>query len=257
MPLPSYEGLFGIFARITSRVRVWYRLPYALAVPTLIGLRVNMRRDNLFNTERDPSVLKPAAQEPPRDQRTADGSYNDLGCPWMGMAGARFGRNAPIAETYGEQPPYLYTPNPRVVSRTLLARDKFIEVPHLNVLAAAWLQFMVHDWLSHGPGTKEQVHRLPLPKGDEWPTPEMIVLKTPPDDRVSESDAGQPVTYRNLELTGGTALKSTVLHWNGSCLCAPIRQRAPYVLTASWRSIARAGFPSTRAASWKISSLPE
>ena len=58
---------------------------------------------------------------------------------------------------------------------------------------------MVHDWLSHGPGTTEQVHRLPLPEGDEWPMPEMIVLKTPPDDRVSELDAGQPVTYRNIE----------------------------------------------------------
>jgi hypothetical protein len=198
--LPSYEGLFGLFARFTNRVRVWYRLPYLLAVPTLIGLRVNMRRDNMFSTERDPSLLKLGAEKPPRDQRTADGSYNDLGCPWMGMAGARFGRNAPIVDTYGEVPPYLYTPNPRVISNALLARKEFIPVRHLNVLAAAWLQFMVHDWLSHGAGVSAEVHRLPIPDGDtNWPAPEMTILKTPPDDRVSAVDAGQPTTYRNIE----------------------------------------------------------
>ena len=82
----------------------------------------------------------------------ADGSYNDLGCPWMGMAGARFGRNVPISDTHGEQPPELYEPNPRQVSRDLLARRSFVPVPHLNVLVPAWLQFMVHDWLSHGGG---------------------------------------------------------------------------------------------------------
>jgi hypothetical protein len=31
------------------------------------------------------------------------------------------------------------------------------------------------------------------------PAKEMIVLKTPPDDRVSDLDVGQPVTYRNIE----------------------------------------------------------
>ena len=38
------------------------------------------------------------------------------------MAGARFGRNVPIGDTHGEQPPELYEPNPRQVSRDLLAR---------------------------------------------------------------------------------------------------------------------------------------
>jgi hypothetical protein len=198
LPLPSYEGLFGYFARLTNRVRVWYRLPYLLAVPTLIGHRVNMRRDNLFNTERDPSVLTPGGADTPSDQRTADGSYNDLGCPWMGMKNARFGRNMPIIETHGEPPPYLYTPNPREISRKLLARKTFVEVPHLNVLAAAWLQFMVHDWLSHGPGDAKQTHSIPLPEGDDWPGQEMIVLKTPPD-AVCELDQGLPTTYRNIE----------------------------------------------------------
>ena len=71
------------------------------------------------------------------------------------MARARFGRNVPIEATYGETEPELYDPNPRLISRKLLARREFIPVPHLNLLVAGWLQFMVHDWLSHGPQRSE------------------------------------------------------------------------------------------------------
>jgi len=219
LPLPSLEDLFGYFARLTNRVRVWYRLPYLLAMPTLIGHRANMRRDNLFNTERDPSGLALEGANTPRDQRAPDGSYNNPGCPWMGMRQARFGRNVPIVESYGETPPYLYTPNPREISNKLLAREKFIEVPHLNLLAAAWLQFMVHDWLSHGPGNIKERHVLPLPPGDNWPGKEMIVLKTPADTPCA-LDADLPATYRNTET-----------HWwdgsqvYGSCLERQLRVR--------------------------------
>src|SRR5262245_47354235 len=124
-------------------------------MPTVLGHRVNMREHNLSDTERDPSALKPGGGDSPRDERSADGSYNDLGCPWMGMASARFGRNVPIGDTYGEKSPDLYEPNPRRVSRDLLARRSFVPVPYLNVLVPAW-QFMVHDWLSHGGGRSEE-----------------------------------------------------------------------------------------------------
>jgi len=50
-----------------------------------------MREENLYDTERNPLQLNPR-QTVPRDQREPDGSFNALGCPWMGMAGARFGR---------------------------------------------------------------------------------------------------------------------------------------------------------------------
>jgi len=90
---PLYERLLGRFAELTNRFRVWYQLPFLIAMPTVLGHRVNMREHNLSDTERDPSALKPAGGDSPRDERSADGSYNDLGCPWMGMASARFGRN--------------------------------------------------------------------------------------------------------------------------------------------------------------------
>jgi hypothetical protein len=194
------ERLLGRFAGLTNRFRVWYQLPFLFAMPTILGHRVNMREHNLSDTERDPSLLKLAGGSNPRDQREADGSYNDLGCPWMGMAGARFGRNVPISDTFGEEPPDLYEPNPRQVSRDLLARRSFVPVPHLNVLVPAWLQFMVHDWLSHGGGdTAKPPHSLPLPPGDDWADPAMTILRTLPDDRRCPADHGQPATYRNTE----------------------------------------------------------
>jgi hypothetical protein len=194
------ERLLGRFAGLTNRFRVWHQLPFLIAMPTILGHRVNMREHNLSDTERDPALLKPAGAGNPRDQREADGSYNDLGCPWMGMTGARFGRNVPVSETFGEQPPDLYEPNPRQVSRDLLARRSFVPVPHLNVLVPAWLQFMVHDWLSHGGGdTANPPHALPLPAGDDWPAPAMTILRTLPDERRCPADQGQPATYRNTE----------------------------------------------------------
>src|SRR3546814_5899881 len=86
-----------------------------------------------------------------RGFRTPDGSFNDLSTPWMGMAGRRFGRNVPLGAAFGERPQDLMKPSPRTVSNRLMARGDFVPVPSLNVLAAAWIQFMVHDWLSHGP----------------------------------------------------------------------------------------------------------
>ena len=200
MATPLYERLLGRFAELTNRFRVWYQIPFLLAMPTVLGHRVNMREHNLSDTERDPSALKPGGGDSPRDERSADGSYNDLGCPWMGMTGARFGRNVPIGDTYGEKPPDVYEPNPRRVSRDLLARRSFVPVPHLNVLVPAWLQFMVHDWLSHGGGdTANPPHRLSLPPGDDWPAADMTILRTLPDDRPCPADQGQPATYRNTE----------------------------------------------------------
>lgn len=201
MAVPFYERALGVFARLTNRLAVWYRFPFLIAMPTLVGHRVTMRENNLADTERDPTLVPFEPNLNPRDQREADGSYNDLACPWMGKTRARFGRNMPIAETYGEQPPELYEPNPRVVSRDLLRRETFAAVPHLNVMVPAWLQFMVHDWLSHGPSRKDDPHKLELPEGDDWPSPDgkMTILRSMPDPLRSAADEGQPATYRNIE----------------------------------------------------------
>lgn len=195
------ETLLGGTARVLSAFQPWHKYPTVVAVPTLAGLRVNMRRENLFDTETapQPTTPEPAPGEMDvREARTANGSYNDLGEPWMGMAGARFGRNMPIERTFGEEQPALMTPNPRLVSTQLLARKEFIPVPHLNVLAAAWLQFMVHDWLSHGENDPNDKHYVPIPEGDDWPGGQMEILKTL-RDAARPGDAGRPQAYTNVE----------------------------------------------------------
>jgi hypothetical protein len=122
--VPFYERALGVFARLTNLLRVWYRHPFLIAMPTLVGHRVNMRANNLLDTERDPSLLQPKGDLNRRDQREADGSYNDLACPWMGMAGARFGRNMPIAETLWRRPVgNIRAQSARRQPRALEARD--------------------------------------------------------------------------------------------------------------------------------------
>jgi len=194
-----FETVIAAIYRFINRWRVWYRLPFPLAVINLLALRVDLRWRNLFDTETAPL-------EPPvpggfdiRHCRTADGAFNDLSKTWMGMADTRFGRNAPLAQTFGEQPPTLYEPNPRVISRELLARTNFVPATTVNLFLAAWLQFMVHDWLSHGVNdTQSPPLRFPVPAGDDWPKPEMTILRTCPDHRRGPRDQGRPATYRNI-----------------------------------------------------------
>ncbi len=156
-----------------------------------------MRWGNLFDTQLShPPVPQPAVDV--QTERTADGSYNDLEKPWMGMAGARFGRNFPIDETFGLEGDALVTPNPRLISNRLLGRREFVPVPHLNLLVSGWLQFMVHDWLSHGSAQKEDPHRIPLEDGDDWHERPMTILRTAPDV-TGDADAGRPATYTNTE----------------------------------------------------------
>ena len=101
----------GVF-RAINRWRVWYRLPFSIAVANLVALRIDLRHRNVFDTETSPKDPAPPSSDF-RHYRTVDGSFNDLSKGWMGMAETRFGRNAPLSQTFGENPPGLYEPNPR------------------------------------------------------------------------------------------------------------------------------------------------
>jgi hypothetical protein len=179
----------------------WDRLPVPLGLLTLIGVRNVLRRRNLYDTRTEPTADPPGA--PPWDPRyatwrTPDGSYNDLSDPTMGMAGTRFGRNVPLAQTVPEPEPAILTPSPREVSRELLTRERFQPAPTLNALAAAWLQFVVRDWLSHGPSPKADPWRLKLPEDDPWPQHPMTIMRTRPDPTRPPGAAGAP-TFVNTE----------------------------------------------------------
>jgi len=127
--------------------------------------------------------------------RTADGTYNDLNKPRMGSAGTRFGRNVPLDRTF---PDRVTQPSPRVVSRELLTRETFLPATGLNVLAAAWIQFMLRDWISHGKSPKENPWVVPLAEDDPWPERPMRILRTPEDPTRTPDEAGTPPTYLNV-----------------------------------------------------------
>jgi Animal haem peroxidase len=197
--MSAFETLIAAIFRFINRSVVWHQLPFPLSVANLLALRIDLRERNVFDTETALKTPPPPGLDV-RANRTADGSFNDLGQPWMGMAGTRFGRNAPLPETDGEQPPGLYEPNPRLISVELLARKQFVPADTVNVLLAAWLQFMVHDWLSHGVNdASSPPHVLPLPAGDaDWPKTEVTIRRTCPDQQRTAADKGRPATFRNI-----------------------------------------------------------
>ena len=130
-----------------------------------------------------------------RNARTSDGTYNDLSCPRMGSAGMRFGRNVPLSEAFPDTE-NLLTPSPRQVSLELMTRREFIPAKILNVIAAAWIQFMVHDWFVHKKGSWTHTHDIPLGDGDRWHEPIMRVPKTPADPP-KVPDSKRPPAYIN------------------------------------------------------------
>jgi len=177
----------------------WDKLPVPLGLGVLAGIRNTLRKDNLYDTTEASAI--PTPDLIPNNQRyltarTPDGTFNDLSNPKMGAAGTRFGRNFPIEYGYPETEPELLSPNPRTVSRELLTRHTFAPATTLNVLAAAWLQFMIHDWFSHGSSPKENPWKLPLNDDDSWHENPMTVLRTRPDPtRAADTDG--PPTYVN------------------------------------------------------------
>lgn len=190
----------GLSQAVDQRIG-WHRLPTVAGLAVLVGLRNILRRRNLCDTMTLPTddAPKPGpATAATFSGRTADGSYNDLDHPAMGMAGSRFGRNIPLAAAYQEAPAGILSPNPRTVSRELLTREKFQPATSLNLLAAAWIQFMVKDWFSHGAGDPGHTYELPLADDDPWPQRPLTVLKTLPDPTRPAGSTG-PQTYLNHE----------------------------------------------------------
>ncbi|MVO90779.1 catalase [Streptomyces sp. p1417] len=160
----------GAAFRTLNRAVPWHRLPLQLSLLNLVFLRKALRRFNLIDT--DPHEAPPRAVPVPlapheslRTARSYDGTFNDLSAPAMGAVGAAFGRN--LVPDY--RPDLFDTPNPVTVSRRLLHRESFVPATSLNVLAAAWIQFQVHDWVNHRrhpAGTKTV--EVPLPPGSAW-----------------------------------------------------------------------------------------
>jgi hypothetical protein len=175
------DTLFSRIGDFLHGNRPWYKLPRLLAMPRLIEIRNELREKNLHDTEEPPLEIHTGPMDDAvRQGRTIDGSWNDLKCPHMGAKGARFGRNFPLTEVHPDTA-RLLEPNPRVVSRELMTREAFQPATILNLLAASWIQFMVHDWFVHERGAQADAIEIPLADDDPWPSHPMKVVRTVPD----------------------------------------------------------------------------
>ena len=157
--------------RFVNRFVEWHRLPVPLGLLNLESFRHTLRRRNLFDTEarEAPPTARPVPPPTPDEQarvsRSYDGTSNDLSAPAMGAVGSAFGRNL----RPDHRPDLFDQPNPVVVSQQLLHREQFLPARSLNLLAAAWIQFQVHDWVNHprrALGEDDVV--VPLPGDMTW-----------------------------------------------------------------------------------------
>ncbi|MEV6591103.1 peroxidase family protein [Streptomyces acidicola] len=159
----------GTAFALLNRYVPWHRLPVRLSLLNLVFLRKVLRRLNLIDTEvrEAPPKAQPVPEPIPerlRTERSYDGTYNDLSDPGMGAVGSAFGRN--LKPDY--QPDTFDVPNPVTVSRQLLYRESFVPATSLNVIAAAWIQFQVHDWVNHRRyKLGDRSVQVPLPPGSE------------------------------------------------------------------------------------------
>lgn len=212
-------------AEVTDRRIGWSRLPKPLGLGVLVGLREQLRADNLFDTGRGPDDRPPAGENAAfcRGARTLDGTNNDLQHPLMGSMGSRFGRNVATSLTYPDGPERILEPNPRVISQRLLVRDSFKPATTVNVLAAAWIQFEVHDWFSHGT-IDDNPWQIPVVRPDPWPEPTLTIKRTPPDP--SPDPSGPP-----------TFVTQDTHWWDGSQIYGNTPEFADGLRTGDWGQV--------------------
>ena len=142
----------------------------------------------------------------------------------MGAAGCRFGRNVPLEHTFPDAP-NLLIPNPRHVSRELMTRDQFQPATILNLMAASWIQFMVHDWFVHDRSKTERID-IPIGAGDDWGAPSMRGAAVGPRPGARGLDAAARLHQSEQPLVGRVAdLRLRRRH--GGEAAHPQRRQAP------------------------------
>lgn len=248
MEQPSFpERVLIASFKVVNKIIAWHKLPSFVGVINLLALRIELRSKNLhdvYPSEESQGTSSTVPLEHSRylTARNTDGKFNSLEQPLMGCAGMRFGRNVERKYTEAPTDEELLTPNPRLVSEKLLARQPggFKPATIVNLLAAAWIQFQVHDWANH-----EQVTQLPfmvakplwslrltslqgtedfdipLPAGDKWPSGHMKIPRSQPDIPLSKTDQKCPA-YKNQntawwdasQLYGSTEALTTELRAN-------------------------------------------
>ncbi|CAI0455630.1 unnamed protein product [Linum tenue] len=140
--------LFWIVHSVDKK-RLWHRLPVILGLAYLEIRRHLHQVYNLLDVGHQISEGFNPADYP---YRTADGRYNDPSNEVAGSVNSFYGRNVmPF-----DQKDKLITPHPALVATKLLARREYKDTgKQFNMVAASWIQFMIHDWIDHLEDTKQ------------------------------------------------------------------------------------------------------
>jgi tetratricopeptide (TPR) repeat protein len=220
------DGLINLVGwRYDYRGRVWTNWSgrwWMTGVLTLAYIRELLNANNLESTYPAGELVafQKKGQEYPtavKQFRTADGSWNNLDDPKEGAANTRFLRNVDLSATAPEEAPGVSRPNAREISLKLLRRPDGAdgqpivqEVPFLNLLAASWIQFMIHDWVSHSDTQANDFIRVALPEKDpardRYLQTELAIGKT----QVDPTRGGPTGTDKE---PAATSFLNEVTHW--------------------------------------------
>jgi len=152
-----------LFIHAFDKRNLWHKMPVPIGLLYLNTRRTLLEKYNLLAVG-----SSHGAQFDPKEfpYRTGDGKYND---PHNADAGSQytfFGRNMKPVDQQDE----LMSPDPFVVATKLLARREYKDTgKQFNILAAAWIQFMVHDWMDHMEDTKQIEITAPKEVANECP----------------------------------------------------------------------------------------
>ncbi|KAK4603773.1 hypothetical protein RGQ29_012326 [Quercus rubra] len=167
------DAFLFLIVHSIDKLGIWPRLPVILGL-FYLGIRRHLHQEyNLFNVGRSAVGVRFNPMDYP--YRTADGKYNDPFNGDAGSGGTFFGRNVlPV-----DQKKKLIKPDPMVVATKLLARRKFIDTgKQFNMIAASWIQFMIHDWIDHLEDTKQIELTAPREVANQCPLKSFKFYKT-------------------------------------------------------------------------------
>ncbi len=179
----------------------WYRKRLFLGVLSLAYMRNQLNKKNLFATytQSEKEYYKKLLKNKPAQSeffRTYNGTYNNLDHPLEGAAGSRFQRNVSPASSNAISQDDILLPNPRWISRSLLTRvGEMKKAQHINMLAAAWIQFQNHDWVSHIEPSGRDCYSIDIDSDDpirlKFNQSKLFVGKTPSDPTLTKDSPYQ------------------------------------------------------------------
>jgi alpha-dioxygenase len=141
---PSLVQRLVIFA-LNHGPRAWHRIGVLPGLAVLVVRRILLQSLNLLPTPVQPDSPSGELQ----GHRTPTGEGNTPGVSIAGAANTPFGRNMPADVPAAARDP-AGAPAVQVVAQRLLTRKELSSADgQFNMLAATWIQAMVHDWMNH------------------------------------------------------------------------------------------------------------